>query len=364
LEFICDKNILSDGINTAQKAVMPKAALQILEGILIKAENSLTITGNSLEIGIVSNVEAEIVKTGSIVVNSRIFGEIIRKLPEGNVKIQVDELNNVIIECKNSHFKIKGIDSSGYPEIPEVEQDNKIVLTQNVLREMIKHTLFSVSIDDNRPVLTGVLIESESNRITFVAIDGFRMALRNFFSDQNYPEFSVIVPAKTLSEISKIIQPTDENIEIYVSKSQILFSTNNCKLVSKLIEGEFINYKNLLPEKFESNISIDRTELLSSIERVSLITSDGRRNPVKFDIKRNNLTLTTNTEIGNVREDIEIEVDGEKLSLGFNPKYFIDCLRVIEEEKITISFSSEIGPSIIKSGIDEYIYLILPIKIR
>ena len=365
MKVVCSKENLLEGINIVQKAVSSKTTLPILEGILLEATDQLKLTGNDLEIGIESIIEADIRTMGSIVLNSRMFGDIIRRLAESEILIEVKDNNLVIIECENSHFELKGLPSAGYPAIPTIKKENALFINQKLIRDMIKQTIFAVSNDDNRPILTGSFIELKNNFISIVSIDGYRLALRRMVVENNVLEFNVVIPGKTLNEIVKILQPVDKEIIIYNSDNQIMFDMGNCRVVSRLLEGEYLNYKGIIPQDFETKIKVNTKELLSSIERASLLTLEEKKYPVKFSIKDDKFVITSNTEIGAVREELTVEMEGNNLEIGFNPRYFIEALKVIESEEINISFTSNIGPCTINPiGDDKYCYLILPLRSR
>jgi len=364
MKVICSKDNLTEGINVVQKAVSTKTTLPILEGILLECGENFKLTGNDLEIGIECTVEADIKEAGSIVINSRVFGDIVRKLPESEVLIEVKENNMVTIECENSYFEIKGIPSTGFPKLPTIKKENTFKISQKLVRDMIKQTIFAVSTDENRPILTGSLIECKNGEITFVAIDGFRLAMRKNKIDNESLNLRVVVPGKTLNEISKILQPLDDEITIYSTNNQIMFDIGNCKVVSRLIEGEYLNYRSSITEDYETKIRVNKKELLSSIERASLIiTSDEKRYPVVFYIEEDKMIVTSNTNVGTVKEEINVETDGNKIDIGFNPRYFIDALRVIDEEVIDVSFATNLGPCIIRPiDNDDFIYLIAAVR--
>jgi len=364
MKVICSKENLLDGINIVQKAVSSKTTLPILEGILIEAESKLKLTGNDLEIGIECYVDADIRDPGSIVLNSRMFGDIIRRLPDSEVLLEVNENNNVIIECENSHFEIKGLSPGGFPALPSIEKENAFKISQKLVRDMIKQTIFAVSLDENRPILTGSLIECKNGELTFVSIDGFRLALRKSGVEGAESELNVVVPGKTLNEIVKILQAVDDDISIYSTSSQILFDIGKCKVVSRLLEGEYLNYRSIIPQEFETRIKVNTKEMLSSIERASLIINvEERRYPVKFNISDDKIVITSNTEIGAVREELRVETSGDGLDIGFNPRYFIEALRVIEDEAVEIFFTSSVGPCTIRPvGGDYFAYMILPVR--
>jgi DNA polymerase-3 subunit beta len=365
MKVICSKENLLEGINIVQKAVSSKSTLQILEGILLEANESFKLTGNDLEIAIECFVEADIQREGSIVINSKVLGDIVRRLPDAETLIEVKESGTVIIECENSHFEIKGIPSDGYPAIPSINKESSFSVNQKIVREMIRQTVFAVSTDENRPVLTGALVECKSNDICFVAIDGFRLAMRKSRLEKETADFSVIVPGKTLNEIVKIIQPVDEEMLLFCSRNQILFDLGKVKVVSRLIEGEYLNYNNIIPKESETKIIVDTKEFLSSLERASLITSEEKKYPVKISIGDEKMIISSSTEIGAVREEIRIDMKGNKIEIGFNPRYIIEALKVIENDKVEINYTSSIGPSTIRpiEG-DSFAYMILPVRIK
>ncbi|MDP4180190.1 MAG: DNA polymerase III subunit beta [Bacillota bacterium] len=365
MKVVCSKEKLLEGINIVQKAVSAKSTLQILEGILLKAEGNFKMTGNDLEIGIECCVEADIRSEGTIVLNSKIFGDIVRRLPDSEVLLEVKENDKVIIECENSHFEIKGIPSAGFPEIQTIDTENSFKIKQNVIRDMIRQTIFAVGIDENRPTLTGIYIESNGSELNMVGIDGFRMALRRKVSLEEFNIIKVIVPGKTMNEIVKILQPTDDEIKIISSKNHVLFDLGNVKVVSRLIDGEYLNYKSIIPEDIETKIITNKKDILGSLERASLISNEDKKYPVKFSIEEEKIVLSSSTEIGAVREELRIEMDGSKMEIGFNPRYFIEALKVIDDEKIKIVFTSEIGPcTIFPISGDDYAYMILPVRIK
>jgi DNA polymerase-3 subunit beta len=364
MKIICSKENLVNGINIVQKAVSTKTTMPILEGILFEANENLLLTGNDLQIGIECIVEADIRERGSIVLNSRIIGDIVRKLPDSEILIEVKDGNEVIIECEKSHFTINGLDAEGFPALPYIDRDNEFIISQNIIRDMVRQTIFAVSLDENRPILTGILIECKNGQLTFVSIDGFRMALRRENISNTDVELNVVIPGKTLNEIVKIIQPDDKNISIYSSKGLVLFDMGNCKLVSRLLEGEYLNYRSILPEENETKIRVDTKKIQNSIERAALvIPSDERRYPISFLIKDDNTIISASTVIGTVKEEIKVETNGKELDIGFNPRYFIDALKVIENEKVDIFFTSSIGPCTIRpiEG-DSFVYMILPVR--
>lgn len=365
MKIICLKENFTEAINIVQKAVSTRSTLPILDGILVEAEDNVKLTGYDLETGIECSFDADIIEKGSIVINSRMLGEIIRKLPDETVKLETGTGNSVVIESGNAHFSIKGLDSEGYPKIPTVEDYEKTVLPQQDFREMIHQTIFAVSNDESRPVLNGCNISCSNGIVEMVAIDGFRLALRRKAVKGEIPDVSFIVPGKSLNEAGRIAENTKDAIEIYKSTNHIMFDTGKVKMVSRLIAGEYMNYNSIIPKTADTTIIVAPDVLLSAIERASLIiTSDERKFPVRLMTNDNDvLVISSNTEIGSAREEIGISLNGSKIDIDFNPKYFIDALKVIREEEVSISFNGNMGPCVIRpSEGDDFAYLVLPLR--
>lgn len=364
MKIVCDKNELIEAINVSQKAVSGKSTIQVLEGLYLEAAvNKLKIIGNDLEIAIETSINCEVVEGGSIVLNSRMFGEIIRKLPDGNISIVCDEDYNTLIKSKNSRFNIKGMNSTDYPQIPDIKAENHFQIQQGLLKNMIRQTVFAVSTDENKQILTGSLFEIENNEINIVSVDGYRLAERKsrILSTDN---IKAVIPGKTLNEIYKILTQDESLITIGISSNQILFETENCKIVSRLLEGKFLNYKEIIPKEFETKLTVNTQELLDAVERASLISREDKKYPVKFNLK-DKIYISSSAEIGNVQEEIESEIEGKDLEIGFNPKYFVDALKAIDDDEISISFTTSYGPCVIHSKEQEnFIYLILPVRLK
>lgn len=363
MKVICSKENLVESINIVQKAVSNKTTQPILEGILIDASKKFKLIGNDLEIGIECTVEADIKEEGTIVINSKMFGEIVRKLPDSEVLIEVKKNNVVVIECENSLFEVKGLSAEGFPSLPEVQKENAFKIQQKILRDMIKQTIFAVGIDENRPILTGSLLECKEENMTIVSVDGFRLALRKYQVENNTSDFNVVIPGKTLNEIVKILQPVEDEVIVYYSKNQVLFDLGKCKVLSRLIEGKYLNYNSLIPKDSETKIRINRKDMLSSIERASLMTVEEKKYPIKFNVQDERLIVTSNTDAGAVREELKIDMTGNKIEVGFNPRYFIEALRVIDEEMIEIYFASSVGPCTIRpSDNEDFAYMIAVVR--
>lgn len=364
MNFSCTKQDLMEAINTVQKAVMSKATMPILEGIYIEADDCLKLVGNCFDMGIECSVNSDIKEKGSIVLNSRMFGDIVRRLPDSEIFIEVKDNFIVVIECNNSYFEIKGLSSEGYPMLPQVEEEKKISVPQSSFRDMIRKTMYAISNDENKKILTGSLLEVNDGDLTMVSLDGFRLAVAKAIIKEDV-SFSAVIPGKNLSEIYKILAQTDDEVKITLSKNQALFEFDKCRIISKLLDGEYMNYKSFIPEQFETKIETNVKEMTESIERASLITNDDIRYPVRFIIDDDKMLVTSNTELGISKEQIDVNIDGNNMTIGFNPRYLLDSLKVIDDEKVEISFSSSVGPSVIKPiQSDKFIFMILPVRVK
>ncbi len=369
MKFNCSKNSLDAAISIVQKAVKTNTTVPILEGILIQAEgNSVKLTGYDLETGIEADVVSDISGEGSVVVNSKIFGEIIRKLPEDMVTISTDDRFQLSIESGSTVFNIRGNSAENYPKIPIIGNNNKIILPQAMLKKMISKTIFAVSKDDSRQSLTGCYLESNGSDITMVAIDGFRMALRKTYAGEEFPQMNYIIPGKALNEAAKIFDDKneDEEVIIYSSENHLLFDIGHVRIVSRLIKGPFVAYNSIIQKNPMSVMTINKKALMDAVERASLIIlNDERRCPVQLFMSSTdtNLTVAATTDCGTLREDVESSLTGEKIDIDFNARYLIDALKNIDDENIKIEFNGGQGPCIITpvEG-EEFVYLILPIR--
>lgn len=364
----CKKDILLNNINIVLKSVATRTTLPILECILLIADKEgFRLLSNDLELGIkTSNIEADILEKGMVALEARIFYDIIKSMPEEDISIKSDEKNITLIKSGKTEFKILGQNGEEFPKINLIEKEEKYVINAVIFKNMIKQTKFSVSTDESKPVLTGELMEIKDGFLNIVAIDGFRVSFRKVSLNAK-DNTEVVVPAKTLNEIIKIIPDKEDcNINLYFNENNIMFELDSCIIVSRLLEGEFIKYEQIFTEDYNTKIEINKTEFLNSLERASLISKDNKKTPVKLEIKNNeSLIITSNTEFGTSYEEVKIDLEGEELTIAFNPKYLIEALRAIDDEIISIQFMSTLSPCIIKSiDKDDYKYLILPLKLN
>lgn len=367
MKIKCHKTDLLNGVNTVLKAVSSRTTLPILQCILLQATDySLKLVGNDLELGIESNVMATIIEKGSIAIEAKIFSEIVKKLPDNEVIITVDENNLTTIKCEKSKFSIVGSSGSEFIQLPSVEKRQSFTLSQFTLKEMIRQTLFSISLEEIRPIFTGELLKVSNQKFSIVSVDGYRVSIRETMINDSVSDFKIIVPGKTLSEIHKILLGLDEEfITVYYTDKHVLFEFDESIVVSRLLEGDFPNYDQMFSTDYEVLSKVDRKKLILSLERAALITKDSKKNPIRIEIKDNIMIVTSNTEIGNVYEEIEIEKEGKEIEIAFNPKYLIDALKVIDDEYVNLQFTNSLNPCIIRQiNGDDYKYLILPIRLN
>ena len=370
MKFICEKEKLLKAINSVVKGVASKTTMPILEGILIQTnDNEIKLTTYDLEIGIEYIIESTIEEQGSTVVNAVMFSEIIRKLPDTEISITLNENNLLVIECEGSLYKLATMNPEEFPELPKINIENSIKLDQKILKSMVRKTIFAVSMEENRPVFTGCLFEIINNKINVVAVDGFRLAWASSFLEKQSNNFKAVIPGKTLNEINKIVTDSFEPIKIGVSKNQALFQMENCKIVTRLLDGEFLNYSSVIPKNWETRIRVNRRDLQECFERISLISASiaekEKKYPVKTKIEVGKITISCTNQTGDAKEELYLETQGKELEAGFNPKYFLDALKVIEDEEIFIDFGTSVSPSVIRPIENEdYTYMILPIRMK
>lgn len=367
MKIISDKNELLKNINASIRAVGSKSPQEILKCFLLKAiDNNFSITANDLKLYIeANNIDCQILKSGSILVDAKMFAEIIRKLPDGDVTIEVIEDNFINITSGLTKFKLLGRETDEFPTIPQVEKNNIIKVNAKIFAEMIDSTIFSVATEDIKPILTGELIEIENNIINVVAIDGFRIA--HAFADYSLSaeKISIVVPARSLMEISKIIADNDGEISIYSTDKHLLVESSNCIIVTRLLDGEFMDYKKIFNESYTSLIKVNRSTLLNSLERAVLVARDTIKTPVKFNITDNDLIITSNTEKGDSFDEIAVDSSGDDITIAFNPRYLIDVLKTISQEEVTMQFTTPLSPCIIKGVSDSTKrYLVLPLRLK
>ena len=371
MKIVCYKDKLIKALNSVVKGVASKTTMPILEGILIQTnDNEVKFTTYDLEIGIEYVINCEVKEQGATVVNAIMFSEIIRRLPDAEIKITLDEKNLLVIECEGSLYKLATMNPNEFPELPQINIENSIELEQNSLKDMIRKTIFAVSTEENRPIFTGCLFEIKNNKLNVVAVDGFRLAWKSKFLQNKINDFSAVIPGRTLNEINKIIVDSYDIIKIGVAKNQALFEMENCKIVTRLLDGEFLNYSSVIPENWETRIRVDKSTIQNCFERISLISSSSiekeKKYPVKVNVDIGKVTISCTNQTGDAKEEIYVTTEGKNIEAGFNPKYFLDALRNIDDQEVFIDFGTSIMPCIIRPVEEggDYIYMILPIRMK
>ncbi|MBZ9684791.1 DNA polymerase III subunit beta [Clostridium estertheticum] len=365
MKFICEKNILQEAISNVQKAITGKSTMPVLQGILIVASNrQVTLIGSDIDLSIEARITADVIEDGTVVLDSKLFGEIIRKLPNSTIEITTDDNNAIKIVCQKSYATIIHMNGGDYPSLPNIIENMIFSISQRVLKNMMRGTIFAVAQDETRPILTGVLFEIKDKKLNLVALDGYRVAFRSEPVD-NDSNITAVIPGKTLSEVSKILEETDEPVNITFTPNHILFNIGKTKVISRLLEGEFIKYSSIIPEEYNLKITAKRSELLNCIERASLMAKEGNTNLVKFNIEEDNMIITSNSQLGKSREEINIILQGEPLQIAFNSKYLIELLKIMEEEEILMEFSSGVNPCVVRNKEkNNCTYMVLPVRIR
>ncbi len=366
MKFSCEKSLLSQAVSVTSRAVAPRSAIAAMEGILIEAGQGLRLTGYNLETGIQANVPAEISESGSLVLSARLFGDIVRSLPDDIVVFR-SEGYTVNVKCGLSEFNILGTDPQEFPELPAVEHQNSIILSQNALKDMIGRTLFAVSTSENRPIHTGSLFEVEGKDLTVVSVDGYRLALRRetLVEKQGSENFSFVVPGKALSEVEKICSG-DGDVSVTQGAHHVMFRTGDTVLVCRRLEGEFLAYRNAIPRSNPIRIQVSARNLISCIERVSLIISDTAKSPLRCVFKDGMLYMSAKTGIGDAADQCVVLGDGGGLEIGFNHRYLLDAVRAAPADNLRLELSSGVAPCVIKpaEGLDTFTYMVLPVRLK
>lgn len=364
MKLICSKSNLLHGVNIVSKAVPTRTTMAILECILIDASaNEIKLTANDMELGIETKIEGEIAERGVIALDAKIFSEIVRKLPDSDVTIETDASFKTTITCKKAKFNIVGKSGDDFSYIPYIERNEPIVMSQFTLKEVIRQTIFSIADNDNNKLMTGELFEIEENDLKVVSLDGHRISIRNIELKNNYSHKKVVVPGKTLQEVSKILPGSAEDeVSIFLTDNHIVFEFENTTVVSRLIEGEYFKIEQMLSSDYETKVKINKRELLDCIDRATLLVKEGDKKPIIMNITDGTMELKINSFIGSMNEDIDIAKEGKDILIGFNPKFFIDALRVIDEEEVTLYMVNPKAPCFIKDDEGTFIYLILPVN--
>lgn len=365
MKISCSKTALMNGINIVSKAVSTKSTMPNLQCILIESSLSeIRLIANDIELGIETIIEGVITEAGKIALDAKLLSDIIRKLPDSEVMIETNANYQANIRCERSKFNIMGTSGEDFNYLPEVEKDKCINISQFTLKEVIRQTIFSISDQENTKIMTGELFEINGDTLRVVSLDGHRISIRKVQLKENYDFMKAIVPGKTLNDISKILNGgVDDEIHIYLTDKHILFEFEQTKIVSRLLEGEFYRIDQMLSNDYETKLSVNKKEFLDCLDRASLFISESDKKPIILNIEEENIYLKIDSSLGSMNDEIEIKKEGKDLRIGFNPKFLMDALRVINDEMVDIYMINAKSPCFIKAVDESYIYLILPISI-
>ena len=366
MKIICSKNNLLKSVNISLKAVPSKTTMPILECILMDATtNQIKFTTNDMELGIETIVEGTIEEKGRVALDAKIFYEIIRRLPDNDITIKTDEKYTATITCEKAKFNIPGKSGEDFAYLPMIEKDEPLTISQYTLKEMIRQTIFSIAVNENNKLMTGELFEIKNNCLKVVSLDGHRIAIRKMPLKREYSDRKVVVPGKTLSEVSKILSgEVDDQVSIYFTKNHILFEFDQTMVVSRLIEGEYFRIDQMLSSDYETKLKINKKEFLDCIDRATLLVREVDKKPIIINITDDDMELRIDSAMGSMNEEIDIEKEGKDIMIGFNPKFLIDALRVIDDETVTIYLVNPKAPCFIRDDEENYTYLILPVNIN
>ena len=360
------KSALLNGISIVSKAIPAKTTMSILECILIDADaDQIKLTGNDMELGIETRVEGSILERGKIALDAKLFYEIIRKLPDGEAPVIITSDNkfNTTIQCESALFNIPGRDGEEFSYLPYIERDQSITLSQFTLKEAIRQTIFSISPNDSNKMMAGELLEVKENILKVVSLDGHRISIRNIALKESYESHKVIVPGKTLSEISKILSGDNEKeVQIFFSKNHILFEFDDTMVVSRLIDGEYFKIDHMLSSDYETRVKVNKREFMDSIDRSMILIRDSDRKPIILNVEDSNVNLKVRSTIGSMNADVSAYKAGKDIMIAFNPKFLLDALRVIDDEEVELYMMTTKSPCFIKDEEGTYIYLILPVN--
>ena len=364
MKIICTKSELLKGMNISMKAVPSKTTMSILECVLIDASaNTIKFTTNDMELGIETIVNGKIVERGIIAIDAKMFNDIIRKLPDNAVTITSDDNFNVTILCEKAKFNIGAKSGEDFSNLPYIEREDCITISQYTLKEVIRQTIFSISPNDNNKLMTGELFDISGDLLKVVALDGHRISIRKIQLKEHYSDKKVIVPGKTLSEISKILSgEVEDMVNIFFTKNHIVFEFDDTVVVSRLIEGQYFRVDQMLSSDYETKLKVSKKELLDCIDRATLFVKEGDKKPIIINILDGYMKLNIDSQIGSMDEDVDIDKEGKDILIGFNPKFLIDALKVIDDEEIYMYLMNPKAPCFIKDENETYTYLILPVN--
>ncbi|MCI8510255.1 MAG: DNA polymerase III subunit beta [Lachnospiraceae bacterium] len=364
MKLICSKTALLNGVQIVSKAVPSKTTMSILECILIDVRrDEITLIANDMELGIETRIEGTIAEKGMIALDARIFLEIVRKLPENDITIHTDESLKTTITCEKAKFNIIGKSGEDFSFLPVIEKEDCVMLSQFTLKEVIRQTIFSIADNENNKLMTGELFEIKEDNLKVVSLDGHRISIRNIKLKNFYRDRKAVIPGKTLIEIGKILSgDTDKDVSVFFTGKHVIFEFDQTMVVSRLIEGEYFRIEQMLSSDYETKIKINKKEFLNCIDRATLLVKEGDKKPIIITINDSSMELKINSTVGSMNEEIDINKSGKDIMIGFNPKFLMDALKVIEDEEIYVYMVNPKAPCFIRDAGESYIYLILPVN--
>ena len=366
MNIICDKTLLSAAIDGVSRAVTPRSTTPALEGILLKAEGfNLTLTGYDMELGIVTTIEANVLEAGDIVLNAKLLNDMVRRMPAGQISISVADNGKTTIQGGVAQFEIQSMPAADFPQLPNTGAEDTLTIKTGMFREMIERTLYAVSQDEKRPAHTGELFEIQPDRLTVVALDGFRLAIVDRKVQAN-KEIRIIVPGKTMNEVLRLLANDDEaEVHISANRRYIVFNTAGYTIMSRLIEGEFLNYKNVIPDGYRTQAVLDTKGFVETIERASLIITERLKNPLRITFTDGKVIVRCQTSLGRVVDEFAAQCQGEEVEVGFNNRYLLDALRNARTEQVKIEMSGPLSPvKVLPVEGNDFLYLVLPVRFK
>ena len=367
MRFTCEKSMLLNGLNITGRTVAQKSTLSVIEGILCRANDALSLTGYNMETAITYRIDAEITDPGQCILPARLFGDIIRRLPEGPVTVVVDDNYKVSIRSGYASFTISAESADDYPELPDVGTGRSVSIPQTALKDLISGTIFAVSENQGRPIHTGVKFEVEENAVSAIAVDGFRLARRTYHTEEATGRtVSFVVPAQGLKEVEKILSDNGEDVAFVLGQKHILYQIGTATVICRLLEGDFLDWRRVVPSNCPIKLTAHVGELTSSIERVGLIVSEKYKSPVRCLFGNQQVLLRTNTTIGAAEDQCSLAGDGKELEIGFNVRYLADALRAIPSEEVMLELTNGLSPIVLTPADSkyDYAYMVLPVRIK
>ncbi len=368
IQLTCDRQQLVEAVSNVQRAVSSKSSVPALEGILLKAESDgMTLCGFDLELGMTTRLSARVSEKGSVILSARLFSDIIRRMPGDLVKLTVDDKNVTTIESGASEFSIAGMGAEEYPELPSVSGVGEFQIPNGLLKGMIRQTIFAVADSDAKPIHTGTLFELSGGKLRLISVDGYRLALREetLSTEGSEEELSFVVPGKTLSEVMKLLPEDEDSAGIQVGRRHILFTIGNYTVISRLLEGEFLDYRSAIPSACQTEVKANTREFINSVERVSLLITDRLKSPIRCVFGEDSIHLSCSTAIGRANDQFSASIEGAGLEMGFNNRYLLDALRNTEGDEVRIQLNGPLSPmKIMPPQGDSYLFLVLPVRLK